>query len=140
MVLRFVFLISVGLLLAAGIAMAQDDKLDKAAVTSAEEWLAVVDNGNYADSWEKAATFSKKSVTKEQWVKSLQSFRKPLGRLVSRKLQSTTLRKSLQGTPDGKYVVITFKTVFDKKKFVIETVSPVLDTDGKWHVTGYYIK
>jgi Protein of unknown function (DUF4019) len=142
--LKIVFLISLGVLLVAGIAGAQNSQLEKtaekAAIASAEKWLAVVDNGNYADSWEKAAVFSKNSVPKEQWEKSMLSFRKPLGRLVSRKVQSAKFKTSLPKTPDGKYVVITFETVFEKKKSAIETVTPMLEKDGTWRVTGYFIK
>lgn len=47
---------------------------------------------------------------------------------------------SLTGAPDGQYVVIQFESSFEKKKSVIETVTPMLDQDGQWRVTGCYIK
>ena len=47
---------------------------------------------------------------------------------------------SIPGAPDGEYVVIQFKTSFENKKSGIETVTPMLDKDGKWRVSGYYIK
>ena len=72
-----------------------------------------MDSGKYADSWQEAAEFFKNAVTEEQWEKSLRSFRKPLGRLVSRRVLSTAYRTSLPGAPDGKYVVITFETAFE---------------------------
>jgi hypothetical protein len=70
----------------------------------------------------------------------MQSFRKPLGRLVSRKVQSTLYKTSLPGAPDGKYVVITFETAFENKASAVETVTPMLEKDGKWRVSGYFIK
>jgi len=42
--------------------------------------------------------------------------------------------------PDGEYVVIQFKTSFENKKAAIETITPMLDKDGKWKVSGYFIK
>jgi len=42
--------------------------------------------------------------------------------------------------PDGKYVVIQFKTSFENKKSVIETITPMLDNDGRWRVSGYFVK
>ena len=140
MLLRIALLIGLALLLVAGIAAAQNSQKEKAAVDCAEKWLAVVDKGKYADSWQKAAVFFKTSVTKEQWEQSLLSFRKPLGRLVSRKVQSTTFITSLPGAPDGKYVVITFETAFENKKSAIETVTPMFEKDGNWRVSGYFIK
>jgi hypothetical protein len=137
---RIALLVGLGLLLAAGIASAQNSQNEKAAVASAEKWLAKVDKGKYADSWQEAAAFFKNAVTKEQWNQSMLSFRKPLGRLVSRKVQSTLYKTTLPGAPDGRYVVITFQTVFENKASAIETVTPMLDKDGAWRVSGYYIK
>ena len=143
MFLRITFLVGLGLLLVAGIAAArnaQQAQQEKAAVASAEKWLAAVDKGKYTDSWQEAAAFFKNAVTKEQWKQSMLSFRKPLGRLVSRKVQSTLYKTTLPGAPDGKYVVITFETVFENKASAIETVTPMFDKDGTWRVSGYYIK
>lgn len=36
--------------------------------------------------------------------------------------------------------MIQFKTVFENKKAAIETVTPKLDSDGNWRVSGYYIR
>jgi hypothetical protein len=60
--------------------------------------------------------------------------------LKSRTLQSVTPKSALPGAPDGQYVVIEFSSSFEHKANAIETVTPVIDTDGKWHVSGYYIK
>jgi hypothetical protein len=45
----------------------------------------------------------------------------------------------LPGAPDGEYVVIQFESSFEKKKSAVETVTPMLEKDGKWRVSGYYI-
>ena len=42
--------------------------------------------------------------------------------------------------PEGEYVVIQFDTVFENKKEAIETITPMLDPDGKWRVAVYFIK
>jgi len=110
------------------------------AVTSAETWLKLVDAGSYEDSWDSASSFFKSAVTSEQWLKSMQTFRKPLGRNLSRKAKSRRYRTEMPGAPDGEYVVIQFKTSFENKKSCIETVTPMRDKDGTWRVSGYYIK
>ena len=43
-------------------------------------------------------------------------------------------------SPDGQYVVIQFTSSFENKKSAIETITPMLDPDGQWRVSGYYIK
>jgi hypothetical protein len=129
-----------GLVLVTGYATAQDAAKEKLAVTAAEKWLAAVDAEKYAESWQEAATLFKNAVTKEQWEQSMQAARKPLGKLVSRKVKTATYAKALPGAPDGEYVVIQFETVFANKAAAIETVTPMLDKDGTWRASGYFIK
>ena len=115
------------------------DKEEKA-VAAAQAWLALVDEGKYGASWETAAVYFKQTITKDTWEHMLTVVRKPLGRLISRNLAIKTYRQSLPGAPDGEYVVIEFLVSFQNKKSGIETVTPMLDKDGKWRVAGYYIK
>ena len=116
------------------------EETEEEAVEKAKTWLALIDEGKYSESWETAAHYFKNALTKEKWEHMLTAVRKPLGKLVSRELISKTYTKSLPGAPDGEYVVIQFKTSFENKKSGIETVTPMLDIDGKWRVSGYYIK
>lgn len=37
-------------------------------------------------------------------------------------------------------VVIQFDATFERKAQAVETVTPMLDKDGQWKVSGYYIK
>jgi predicted SnoaL-like aldol condensation-catalyzing enzyme len=58
---------------------------------------------------------------------------------VSREVKSHNYRKHIRGAPKGQYVIIQFITDFYNKKSSIETVTPMLETDGKWRVAGYFI-
>ena len=62
------------------------------------------------------------------------------GKNISRKLKSKSYSTSLPGAPDGEYVVIQFEASFENKKSAIETITPMLDKDGKWRVSGYFMK
>ncbi|HTT22552.1 MAG TPA: DUF4019 domain-containing protein [Candidatus Sulfotelmatobacter sp.] len=115
-------------------------KPEQLAQQSADSWLVLVDSGKYADSWDPAAELFKAAVTKDQWRSALTARREPLGKLVSRKLKSATYTKSLPGAPDGEYVVLQYETSFEHKQNALETVTPMLDKDGKWRVSGYFIK
>jgi len=66
--------------------------------------------------------------------------RKPLGNLLNRELSSKKYHTTLPGAPDGEYVVIIFKTSFSNKKSAYETITPMKEPDGKWRISGYYIK
>lgn len=110
------------------------------AVTAAQNWLALIDEGEYGESWEEAAVYFKNALSKEKWEQMLTAVRGPLGQLISRDLKSKTYKKSLPGAPDGEYVIIQFKTSFENKNSAVETITPILDDDNEWRVSGYYIK
>jgi len=113
---------------------------EKRALEASDMWLKLSDSGRYSESWETAAEFFKNAIGKEQWNQSLNAVRKPLGKVIKRSVQSKQYATSLPGAPDGEYVVIQYETSFEKKKSSIETVTPMLEKDGKWRVSGYYIK
>ena len=112
----------------------------QAAQEAAEKWLAMVDGGKYAESWQVAAAYFRGAVTKEQWVAQLGGVRTPLGAVVSRKFKEAKLTKTAPGAPDGEYVILTFETSFANKKEAVETITPMRDKDGVWRVAGYFIK
>jgi hypothetical protein len=120
--------------------MADGPDKEKTAVASAEKWVALLDEGNYIESWKESSEYFRQAVTQDQWEQAVQALRKPLGKLVSRKLKKASYTTSLPGAPDGKYVVIEFSTSFENKVSGIETVTPKVDKDGIWRVSGYYIK
>ena len=128
------------ILFLSGISWATDFEKEKAAVTAAEMWLALVDNGKYSESWKQAAEYFRNSIKMDQWEQSLQSVRLPLGKVISRKVKTKSYQTALPGAPDGQYVVIQFETSFQNKKSAVETVTPKFDKDGQWRVSGYYIK
>ncbi len=128
-------------LLLCAVGFAQDEAAKKKeAQASAESWLALVDAGNYGQSWEQAASFFKGKVSKADWEKMVGSVRSQVGKSENRTLSSAQYMTTLPGAPDGQYVVIQYKSAFTNQPTTIETIVPMLDTDGKWRVSGYFIK
>lgn len=113
---------------------------EQLAQQSAESWLALVDSGKYAESWQQASSVFQAHVTKSQWQSTLKATLDPLGKNTSRKLLSAKYTKTLPGAPDGEYVVIQYQSSFEHKQSAIETITPMLDKDGTWRVSGYFIK
>jgi hypothetical protein len=113
---------------------------EKAAQAAAEAWLSLVDAGSYGQSWTGAADLFKKRVDQGTWEKTLEGVRGPLGKMQSRTVRSARYATSLPGAPDGEYVVVQFDTSFEKKSAGVETVTPMIDLDGRWRVSGYFIK
>jgi hypothetical protein len=113
---------------------------EREALVAAKAWLTLVDQGDYAKSWDTAAELFKGAITKDKWAQTIKGVRPPLGKVLSRKVKSKTYATELPGAPDGEYVVIQFETSFENKKSAVETVTPMKDRDGKWRVSGYFIK
>ncbi len=74
---------------------------EKAAVAAADAWLALVDRGEYARSWETAADYLKDTVDRKEFVKLLGAIRKPLGAVKSRQLESRVYMLRMPGAPTG---------------------------------------
>lgn len=140
MILRGVSVVILVLVVASAMSAACSKDAKKSAVESAEAWLAKVDAGDYGGSWDQAAVFFKKALTRDMWVASLTQVRAPLGKSLKRKLLGAQEMTNLPGAPPGEYVVIQFSTDFAGKKGAIETVTPMRQEDGSWRVSGYYIK
>jgi len=113
---------------------------EKKAEICAKNWLELVDGKNYAKSYDDAASSFKTMVKKDDWIDTLTNLRSMLRGVVSRQLISAKYETKMAGAPDGEYVVLTYKTDFNKKEDAREVVVPMLDADGKWRVSGYYIK
>ncbi len=107
---------------------------------AAQKWLALIDAGNYSESWKEASAIVQGAATEQSFANSMNTFRKPLGDLVSRKLKSAQPMTELPGAPDGQYVLMQFETSFAQKKSAVETVTFMLEKDGQWRAAGYYIK
>jgi serine/threonine protein kinase len=114
--------------------------IETQAVSETQAWLALIDAGNYSESWKEASAIFQGAVTEAAWENSMNTFRQPLGDLVSRKLKSVQSMTEMPGAPDGQYVVMQFETSFANKKSAVETVTFLLEKDGQWKSTGYFIK
>jgi len=121
-------------------AVIADQAAVEQATKAADAWLKLVDAGDYAASYKQTSSLFQEQVSEAKWIQKAGAARKPLGPLVSRRIKAAQYETTLPGAPDGQYVVILYDTSFAHKKSAIETVVPMLDKDGKWHVSGYYIR
>ena len=113
---------------------------EKAAKPGAEQWLALVDADNYAESWKQAASIFKEQLTVEQWESAVKSVHSQTGKLVSRKFRTAEFTDSLRDAPPGDYVILKYDTVFENLKTATEIVVPTKEKDGSWRVSGYFVK
>ena len=112
----------------------------KKAQAAVEKWLALLDEGKYAETWDESAALFRKVITRKKWASTIKALLEPMGKAKSRTRQDADYRTVLPGSPKGEYVIFVFETNYADKPGAIETVTPMKDKDGKWRVSGYYIK
>jgi Protein of unknown function (DUF4019) len=110
------------------------------AAKAADAWLKLLDSGDYRACYQQSSQIVKDQLSEDAFVQQFSAALKPLGAVVSRKLKVAQYATSLPGAPDGRYVVIQYDSSFANKKSATETVTPMVDKDGQWRVSGYYIK
>lgn len=111
---------------------------EEAAAAAGEAWLAYVDSGAYAESWDAAATLFKASITREQWAASLANVHMQLGVPHGRELIAAKHTTSLPNAPAGDYVVIQYRVDLADGSGV-ETLTMKLD-ENVWKASGYFIR
>jgi len=134
--LLFVMILGLFFALASAPAFADESKIQEEAQKFVLEWLTLVDNGRYAETWDDMAGVFKGTITKENWVHDLTEYRKPFGKLVKR--EGKYITKSSDPSL-GDYFIYQYISAFEKKGKVSEAVSIIRDEKGKWTVLGYTI-
>ena len=107
---------------------------DAQTVQTALEWLALVDEGRWGDSWSATALMFRTMTSVEVWSDVSVQVREPLGAVQSREFVE---QESITTPPHGAEL-IHFKTSFTNRPVATETVSVVRE-DGRWKVVGYWI-
>lgn len=70
-------------------------------VAAANDWLKQLDAKNWNESWEGTGKLFQSNLTQEQWAKTAQAVREPLGAVISRHILGVTKTTTLPGAPDG---------------------------------------
>jgi Protein of unknown function (DUF4019) len=97
----------------------------------ARQWLVLVDDKNYAQSWtESGKAFQSRQKT-DAWAKDATDRRAPLGAVASRNLKTIDLSRS-------NTAVVRYDTAFAHKASAVETVTLSFE-NGSWSVTDYTV-
>ena len=110
------------------------DATNAAIEASARQWLTLVDQERWDDSWKATGTAFRKLNTAQVWANASKRVRSPLGAMISRTLIS---QENLPAPPDG-YEVVKYRTAFANKADAVETVTLERE-DGGWRVVGVTI-
>jgi hypothetical protein len=124
---------------AAAPAFAQAEPARKSTITAAtptpddraRQWLVLVDDKNYAQSWSEAGKAFQNRQKADAWASDAAAKRESFGAVASRDLKSVDLGR-------GNVAVVRYTTVFAHKASAVETVTLAFDNGG-WSVTDYTV-
>ena len=97
----------------------------------ARQWLVLVDDKNFAQSWKDAGKAFQTRQTADAWAGDAGTKRVPLGAVASRDLKSIDLSRN-------NIAVIRYDTSFARKAGAVETVTLGFE-NGSWAVTDYSV-
>lgn len=108
---------------------------DAGVVDAAQQFLALVDQGRWDESYRATGAAFRKLNTAQLWAEVSEKVRVPLGAMVSRTFVS---QQNLPAPPHG-YEVVRFRTRFANKAEAVETVTLERE-DGGWRVVAVLIE
>ncbi|MEP2103392.1 MAG: DUF4019 domain-containing protein [Parasphingorhabdus sp.] len=102
---------------------------------SARQWLALVDEFKWLDSWNATGQSFKELNTSAAWASTAEGIQPALGAVLSRTASS---QEAIPAPPHG-YEMVKFRTSFENKPNATETLTLVRE-DSSWKVVGYWIE
>jgi hypothetical protein len=111
-----------------------------AAEKAAQAWLAIVDKGDIAKSWDEGAVVFQLAVTQDKWEKAVKGARGPFEPFGARRRIMARYTTEPPNAPPGQYVLLQYSTKVSGGRQVVETVVPVLDGKRGWRVSGYWVR
>jgi hypothetical protein len=115
------------------------DERTRAAIEAASAWLALVDDGQSAESYAAAGEGFRSTVSPEAWRAAVDGRVAELGKLRTRQPIKVNYFPAPEGAESGDWVMIRFIAAFGGRDEVSETVTVVRYPED-WGVSGYYIR
>jgi hypothetical protein len=110
-----------------------------AAERQALGFLGYLDEGRFADSYAYTGMLLRARADSEAFAAQIQKARAGTGALQARELIDAAYNTSVEGAPQGQYVILHYHSNFANRQDTVETITLAL-AKGYWRVDGYYIK
>jgi hypothetical protein len=110
-----------------------------AAQRQAMGFLGYLDDGRFADSYAYTGTLLRAQADRELFTAQIQKARAGTGALQARELIDAAYNTSVEGAPEGQYVILHYHSNFANRQDTVETITLAL-AKGYWRVDGYYLK
>lgn len=108
------------------------------AAKTAAEYVQLLDQRRYADSWGTGSLIFQRTISQKEWTVALDLARSRLGRAKERTLKDERIAWDPKGLPKGAYMVVEYDTSFEKAPNSGELLTLRLE-NGKWKVLTYQV-
>jgi hypothetical protein len=112
---------------------------ESAAQRQALGFLGYLDEGRFADSYAYTGMLLRARADREAFAAQIQKARAGTGALQARELIDAAYNTTVEGAPEGQYVILHYHSNFANRQDTVETITLAL-AKGYWRVDGYYIK
>ena len=102
-------------------------------------FLGYLDTGRFADSYAYTGMLIRTQLDRAAFATQLEKARNGTGALESRQLMDAQYTTTVQGAPQGQYVLLHYHSAFAQRPDTVETLTLAF-AKGYWRVSGYYIK
>jgi hypothetical protein len=102
-------------------------------------WLAQLDAGQYAESYDATGPYFHSVLTKDQWIAIIKKYKEDLGAPTARGKATMSRVSQLPNLPSGDYMVIEMDTTFAIKGRTKEYVILMHEND-EWKPVTYFVK
>ncbi len=103
-------------------------------------FLTEITSGNYEVSWLQSSEILKRLKPLEIFIHQQQNNKFLFGEVVDRSDFIIKERTSMALLPDGQYLLLVYKTEFEKKKSALELLTILKEADGVWRVVDYEVR
>ena len=106
---------------------------------AARDWVKLVDESDYEQSWTQSSAAFRSAVTADQWAAQVEPVRNQIGAIESRTVNNISSQTNPPGAPAGDYRTVIYDTTTAKAGKVVETVV-MMDDNGSWKAVGYFVR
>lgn len=142
MPIRKVAFVFLSLILFSFSAVAQDEQ--DVIINSSQQWLALLDEGQYQESWEASGALMQQAVSADQWQQAIENVHEQLTMLTGsavdltqRELVEVAELEDQANLPEGDYRTLQYRVVHGDYVFA-EVVTVQLE-NGQWKTVGYFV-
>ena len=112
---------------------------ESAAQRQALGFLGYLDEGRFADSYAYTGMLLRAKLDREAFAAQVEKLRAGAGALQARELIDAAYNTTVEGAPEGQYVILHYHSNFANRQDTVETITLAL-AKGYWRLDGYYIK